>query len=123
MHRLTECLAYFPRGDLHRAGQTLHHITTFHFHRHLVFERVRGANRHLDFFGGALADNEVVLALDVAVNGFVEFVAADAQAVRAHNAAERDYCDVGRAAANIDNHVAFRITDIEARADGRSHRL
>ena len=73
-----------------------------------LVERVGGADLLLDHLGGALADEEVVLALDVLDDRFVHLVARDADRLREHDARERDHRDFGGAAADIDDHVAGR---------------
>ena len=47
---------------------------------HLLLERVRGADLELDLLGRLLADQELVLLLDVVDDRLVELVAADADA-------------------------------------------
>src|SRR5205085_4381282 len=71
----------------------------------------------------ALADEEVVLALDVLRDGLVHLVAGDAHRPRVDDAGQRYDGDVGGAAADVHDHVAVRLRDGEAGADGRAHRL
>ena len=78
---------------------------------------------HLDALGRLLADGQVVLALHVRDDRLVHLVAADAHALRVDDAGERDDGDLGRAAADVDDHVAARLGDGQARADGRRHGL
>ena len=66
---------------------------------------------------------QVVLALDVLDDGLVHLVAADAHGLRKDDAGERDDGDLGGAAADVDDHVAGRLGDRQARADGRGHGL
>ena len=60
----------------------------------LALERQRRADGDLDLFGRPLADHQVVLAADVAGDGLVEAVAADAQRAADDDAAERDDRDL-----------------------------
>ena len=60
----------------------------------------------LDDLGGALADQQVVLALDVGDDRLVHLVARDADRLRHHDAGQRDDGDLGGAAADVDDHVA-----------------
>ncbi len=84
---------------------------------------MRGADFHLDLFGSALADEQVVFALQVIHDGFVHLVAGHADGARVDDAAERDDCDVGGAAADVDDHVAAGLGDRKSCADCRDHRL
>ena len=66
---------------------------------------------------------ELVLALDVVDDRLVHLVAADAQRLRDDDAAERDDGDLGRAAADVDDHVPGRLGDRQPGADRGGHRL
>src|SRR5215211_7869329 len=90
---------------------------------HLLLERVRGADLELDLLGGLLADQELVLLLDVVDDRLVELVAADADRLRDDDPAERDHRDLRGAAADVDDHVARRLPDGKAGADRGRHRL
>ncbi len=79
--------------------------------------------RDLDRFGGAFADQKIVLALDVLRDGFVHLVAGDADGTRINDTRKRDDRDVGRSAADIDDHVAVRFGDRQAGTDRRRHRF
>ena len=56
-------------------------------------------------------------------DGVVELVAADADRLAGDDAAERDDGDLGRAAADVDDHVAGRLLHRQPGADRRGHRL
>ena len=98
-------------------------VAAFHFHGQRFFQRIRRADLHLDLFRGALADEQVVLALQVLHDRFVHLIAGDAHGTRVNDAAHGDDRDVRRAAADVHDHVAGRLFDRQARADGRSHGL
>ena len=85
--------------------------------------RPRGADLELDLLGGLLADQQLVLALDVVDDRLVHLVAADAEALGDDDPAERDHGDLGGAAADVDDHVPGRLGDREAGADRGGHRL
>src|SRR5713101_5564061 len=108
-------------------GQLARHagdqIASLDVHRQHFVARVGVADGHLDQLGRALADEQVVPALDVLDDRLVHFVAADAHAVRADDAGEADHRDVGRAAADVDDHVAGGLGDGQAGADGRGNGL
>ena len=123
VHRLLERVPhFFAREDdrLREAGQ---HVASAHLGLHLVLHRERRADLELDLLGGLLADQEFVLTLDVVDDRLVHLVAADAQRLRDDDAAERDDGDLGRAAADVDDHVPRRFGNGKSRADRRGHRL
>src|SRR5690606_37266597 len=84
---------------------------------------LRGAYRALDLLGGAVADQQVVLGLDVGHDVAVERVAGDAQALGGDDPAHAEHGDVGGAAADVDDHGADGLGDVDARADRARHRL
>jgi hypothetical protein len=53
----------------------------------------------------------------------VHLVAADAEALRDDDAAQRDDCDLARAAADVHDHVPGRLGHGQPGADRRRHRL
>src|SRR5207248_1378994 len=84
---------------------------------------IGGANLDLDLLGGALANEQVVLALEVIHDGLIHLVAGHAHGTRVNDAAERDDSDVGSAAADIHHHVAAGLGDGQPGADGGHHGL
>ncbi len=78
---------------------------------------------NLDLLGGALADEQVVLALEVGHDGFVHLVSGHADGARVDDTGERDDGDVGGAAADVDDHVSAGFGDGETGADGGDHGL
>ena len=103
-----------------RPGQ---HVAPAHLRLHLLRQPVARADLELDLLGRLLADEELVLLLDVGDDRVVHLVAADAQRLRDDDAAERDHRDLGRAAADVDDHVPGRLADRQAGADRGGHRL
>ena len=81
------------------------------------------ADLELDLLGGLLADQELVLLLDVVDDRLVHLVAADAERLGDDDPAERDHGDLGRAAADVDDHVPRRLGDRKPCADRGGHRL
>ena len=67
---------------------------------------MRRANLKLDLFGGLTTDHELVFLLDVADDRLVEFVAANPDGLRNDDSAQRDHGDLGRATADVDDHVS-----------------
>ena len=98
-------------------------VAALDLHRLLGLEREGRADLDLDLLGGALADQQVVLALDVLDDRLVHLVAGDADRLGVDDAGERDHRDLGRAAADVDDHVAGRLLDRQPGADRRRHRL
>ncbi len=106
-----------------RARQAGEQVATANLDVDLLEQRPRAADLELDLLGGALADQHVVDALHVADDRLVELVAGDADRLGAHDAAERDDRDLGRAATDVDDHRAGRLLDRQSRADRCRHRL
>src|SRR5271166_7037455 len=104
-------------------GYTFDQVAALDLHGQRLLQRIRGANLDLDLLGGAFADQQVVLALQVIHDGLVHLITRHAHRARVDDAAERDHGDVSGAAADIDHHVAARLRDGQARADGGDHRL
>ena len=82
-----------------------------------------GADGDLHLLGHTHADNHVVLALHVVDHVVVEDIAGHAYGVVADDTAKRDDGDLGRAASNVDHHVALGLQHIDADTDGGGHRL
>ncbi len=89
----------------------------------LLLEPERGADLELDLLRGLRPYEELVLLLDVVDDRLVHLVAADPHALGDDDAAERDDRDLGRAAADVDDHVPGRIGDRQPGADRGCHRL
>ena len=81
------------------------------------------ADGGLDDFGGPLADQQVVLALDVLDDGLVHLVAGHPHGPAVDDAGQGDDRHLGRAAADVDDHVAGRFGDRKPGADRRGHGL
>ena len=64
-----------------------------------------------------------MLALDVLRDGLVHGVAGHADRLAVDDAGERDDGDVGRAAADVHDHVAGGFGDRQPGADRRGHRF
>src|SRR5207237_10538986 len=111
------------RGEDHRLRQAGQHVAAAYLRLDLVTEVEGGADLELDLLGCLLADPQLVLALDVADDRLVHLVAADAQRLRDDDAAERDDRDLGRAAADVDDHVPGRLGDGQPGPDRGRHRL
>ncbi len=89
----------------------------------LLLERAGRTQGDLDLLGRALAEGQAVLLLDELDDRLVELVAADAHRLAGDDAAEGDDRHLGGAAADVDDHVAGRLVDGQAGADGRGHGL
>ena len=71
----------------------------------------------------ALADQQIIFPLQIIHDGFVHLIAGHPHRTRINDTAQRDHRDVGRTAADIDDHVAAGLGDRKSRADRRHHRL
>ena len=89
----------------------------------LVLDRVRRRDGELDLLGRALPDRHAVLTPYVGLDRGVDVERADADRLERHDAAERDHRDLGRAATDVDDHVAERLVDGERRTDRGRHGL
>jgi hypothetical protein len=83
----------------------------------------RRRDGHLDLLGRPLADQHVVLALDVVDDRLVHLVATAADGAGGDDAGQGDHGHVGGAAADVDHHVPGSRRDVETRTDGGRHRL
>ena len=77
----------------------------------------------LDALGGAFADQQVVVAADIADDRLVHLVAADAHRSGIGQPAQREDRDFGRAAADIDDHRTDWLGHRHVGADSGRHRL
>src|SRR5579885_1950538 len=109
--RLGERFANLFARNFDRFGQTVDEIAPADFHRQLRFQTVRGSDLDLDLFGGSLADHQVVDAPDVPDDRLVHLVARDAKRVLDDDSPQRDHGDVGRTAADVDDHASGRTFD------------
>ena len=121
--RLGQGFADLLGRERDRARQTADQVATTDVGGELVVERPARPHVHLDLLGGAIADREGELLLDVLHHRVVELVAGDADRLRGDDAAERDDRDLGGAAADVDDHVAARLVHRQVGADRRGHRL
>src|SRR5262249_31707405 len=84
---------------------------------------MRGSERDLDLLGPAFPDQQPVVLADVLDDRLVHLVARDPDRVAIHRAAHRDDGHLGRAASDVDDQVAARLVNRQARTDGRGRRL
>jgi hypothetical protein len=110
-------------ADDDRLRQAGEHVAASDLGLHLFLELEGGADLELDLLRGLLADQELVLLLDVADDRLVHLVAADSEGLGDDDASEGDDGDFARAPADVDDHVPGRLGDGEAGADCRGHRL
>ena len=104
-------------------GKPGHQVAAAHFRLELVFDRRRGADRELDLLGRPLTDRDAVLAADVRLDRGVDVERPDPHRFERDHATERDHGDLGRAAADVDDHVAHRLVDRQPGTDRGGHRL
>src|SRR3989454_6782763 len=89
----------------------------------LLLEGEGAADGDLQLLGGAVADDDVVPALDVVGDGVVEAVSGDADGLGDDDSVHGDDGSFGAAAADVDDHMALRDVDGDAGADGGGQRL
>ena len=66
-------------------GQAVHEVAALDLEGHLGVHRVGRADLDLDLLGGALTDEEVILAFDEGDDGLVEHIAGHADAAGSHD--------------------------------------
>src|SRR5713101_3412381 len=123
VHRLHQRLADLLVDDLDYLGNAGSEVASPDLHRLYLVARVGRADRDLDEFSGAFADKHVILALDVLDDRLVHLVPGHAHRAGENHSGKRNHGDLGGAAADIDNHVARRLSNRESGADRRRHRF
>src|SRR6056297_2112726 len=125
LDRLLERLDGVLGADGDRLGKAVDQIAAAHLDlvALLALGEHGGADPHLDLLGGTVADQQVLLVADVADDRLVELVAGDAQALAHHDSAQADDGDVRRAPADVDDHRAGGLGDVDAGPDGGGQRL
>ena len=118
MERLIQRFEHLGAGDLDVSRQTGDQVTAAADHGLLLFTRERCADVDLQKLCGTFTDVELVLLSHVGDDRLVHLVAGHLQRGVCDDAAERDDRDVGGAAADIDDHDAFRTRDVKACTDG-----
>ena len=104
-------------------GQAVHKVAPLDLHGQLRVQCIGGADLDLDLLGGALTDEQVVLALNESNDGLIEHITSHAHTAGSYDTAQRDDCDLRRAAADIHDHAAGGLADGQACTDGSSHGL
>src|SRR5262245_2231762 len=122
-HRLVERAPDLLGRDDHRLREARHHVAPATLGLQLLLQPVRRPDLELDLLGRLLADEELVLLLDVVDDRLVHLVAAHPHRLRDDDAAERDDRDLARSAADVDDHVSGRLGNREPGADRSRHRL
>src|SRR5450631_970150 len=120
---LGQGLTNFAVFDGDGLGYALDQVAALDLHGQRLVEHIRRANFDFDLFRRALADQQVVLALEVIHDGLVHLVPGHADGARIDDAGERNYRDIRGTAADVDDHVAGGLGDGQTRANGGHHRL
>src|SRR5690606_10869099 len=123
--RLGEAFGNLPLADNQFFGNAVHQVAAADLQRFPlpVLRRAGRADELLDPLRRAFADEQVMIAADIGDNRLIHLVAADADAFRIDNAAERDGSNFRRPAADLDAHRARRLGYGETGADCGGHRL
>src|SRR5215472_14701531 len=122
-HHLRKGLSHLLVGQLQRLRHALDEVAALDLHRERLVERVRGSDLDLDLLSRPLADEEVVLALEVLDERLVHLVRCGADRAAVDDAGERNDRDVGRSTADVHDHVAGRLRDGQPGSDRGRHRL
>src|SRR5207237_9914032 len=122
---LSQAFRDLPLADDDFLGDAVHQVASLDLHdpAFAVLRHAGRADLLLDALGAAFADQEVMVAADIRDDRLVHLVAADPHRAGIDDAAEREDRDLGRAAADIDDHRAGRLGHGQAGADRRRHRL
>src|ERR1700675_2601346 len=121
LQRFLQSLENFVRVQGEAAGHSLGEVAALDRNLANLLAGIRRADLQFDAFRGRLADQDAVVAAHVVGDGFVELVAADADAGRIHDAVERDYRHFRCAAADVEHHGAARLLHREPRTAARGH--
>src|SRR3989344_716875 len=100
------------------AGQACDEVAALDEHRELLLERHRRTDVYLYILGHLVADGEVEGLFDVVGDRGIDAVPRALHRSRRNDAAQSEDGDVGRAAADIDDHVSGRFLNGDACADG-----
>ena len=113
----------FLARHLDGSGQARADVASPKRDRQLLLQRARRAYLDFRLLCHALANQKVVLAPHVMDDHLVHLVPRDPDRVADDHATERDDGDLGRAPADVDDHIAGGLLDGQARPDGGGHRL
>ena len=111
--RALERLEQLRRRDALFARQTGLQVAALHRHDGFLCARIDAANRNFDLFGGVLPDHHAEVAADIFDHRVVKRVARDLDGRGYGDAVHAEDRDVGRAAADVDDHVARRPCDVQ----------
>ena len=90
---------------------------------HLVLGVKDAAHLDLDALGHLLPDENIPVRPDAAHNGLVQLAACQLDGLFAHNAVERQHCNIGSAATHIQDKASPGDREIQPSAQGSCHRL
>ena len=116
-------LQQFGGSDGEHPGQAGHQAAALDLHAHFLFPGIDTANGHFQLFCCALTDEHIVLAAHIFDDGIVKLIAGHLDGSAFHHAAQRNDRHIGGTAADVHNHIAVGLGNLNAGADGRSHRL
>jgi hypothetical protein len=119
LQRFENLVAVEREASRHALGQVAPaHVDLAHF-----AARKGAADLLLDLLGGGIADQRAVASAHVGDDGLVEAVAAEAHRIGVDHAVEGDDGDFRGAAADVHDHAAGGLLDLETGADRRGHGL
>ena len=100
-----------------------HEVASADLHGDVLRALAGAADVDLDVLGGALSDEEVVLLPHVTEDGLVEVVAGDLDGLGNDRTVQCDHGDIRGTTTDVNDHVALRLTDVNAGTDGSRYRL
>ena len=114
-HRLVQVIG----GHVHAHRQAGEQAAALDLHGLVEIGFLRAAGHMLfQFLGGALADGDAVLVAHMLEDLLIVVVAGHPHAGGLDLAAQAQHGDVGGAAADVDDHAAVRLGDVDAGAEG-----
>ena len=121
--RFRHRLAGFRRGHDDGLRHAADQVAPAHFHAFLAQVGIGGADTDLDFFSGAFADHQFLLFAHEPDDRVVKHITGDSDRRTDHDAAQAQNSHVGRAAADIDDHRAARLGNVQACSQRRRQRF
>ena len=121
--RLVQCLFRLLRGHLHGARQTRHQITPSYIH--IVYFRplVGGTDLYLQILCRPFTDQQIMFLTHVTHDRLIEIVSRDLNGSADNRTAQGNYRDIGSAAADIHDHIAAGLGNVNPCTDRRSNGL
>jgi len=121
--RLLKGLQGLVRGNYDGLRESRYQVPSAHLHGHQLRTAVRRADIDLDLLGSPLTDQKIVLLSHITHQGLIEIVSGSLDGGAYYGASQGDHRDIRSTASDIDDHVSAGLGNIDARSNGRRHRL